>query len=363
MRVLQLIDSLEAGGAERMAVNLANALHDADVPVVLVASRASGVLQSQLHRKVPFYCLYKKSTFDFKAFKLLKSIIKDQNIEVIHAHSSSFFMASVLKRKIPHLQLVWHDHYGRSEMLAKRPKQVLKICAPYFDGIIAVNQKLADWSQAVLKNKRIKVFPNFVVMVNMSEPTTMLKGKVGKRLVCLANLRPQKDHLNLIKAFKVLSDTFPNWTLHLVGKDFEDTYSKRITISINQLKLQDQVFKYDSREDIAHILSQATIGVLSSESEGLPLALLEYGMAGLPVVATAVGDVSQVVKHKESGLLVPAGDTQALAKSLQSLIKEPELAKIYGSQLQKKVLDNYGRETAIQALLEFYKILSHATEL
>jgi glycosyltransferase involved in cell wall biosynthesis len=363
MRILQLIDSLEAGGAERMAVNLANALHAAGVPVVLVASRAAGVLQAQLHSEVPFYCLHKKSTLDIKAFKRLKGIVNTHEINLIHVHSSSFFMATWLKWRLPQLKLVWHDHYGHSDMLANRPKRMLNFCARYFDGIIAVNQQLANWSATILKHGHIKVLPNFVVMTDNMAPTTTLQGQAGKRLLCLANLRPQKDHLTLLKAFKIVNEVFPDWTLHLVGKDFKDAYSRELTNKIQELQLQHQVFTYGSREDISHILAQANIGVLSSESEGLPLALLEYGMAGLPVVATTVGDVPLVLSHRESGLLVPAGNAQALAMALQDLIEQPQLAETYGNQLKQSVQTAFSAQAATLQLIKFYKTLNHAAQL
>jgi glycosyltransferase involved in cell wall biosynthesis len=321
------------------------------------------VLQAQLHTEVPFYCLHKTSTLDIKAFKRLKSIVKSHRIDLIHAHSSSFFMATWLKWRLPQLKLVWHDHYGHSDMLANRPKRMLKICTPYFDGIIAVNQQLANWSATVLKHRHIKVLPNFVVMTNHNEPTTTLQGQSGKRLLCLANLRPQKDHLTLLKAFKIVSNAFPEWTLNLVGKDFKDSYSRELSNKIQELQLQYQVFTYGSREDITHILSQATIGVLGSASEGLPLALLEYGMAGLPVVATTVGDVPLVLSHRKSGLLVPSGNAQALAIALQDLIEQPQLAETYGNQLKQSVQTVFSPEAATMQLLKFYKTLNHATHL
>lgn len=363
MRILQLIDSLEAGGAERMAVNLANALHQAAVPVVLVASRAGGVLETQLHNDIFYYCLHKQCTLDIKAFKRLKAIVKTHEIDVIHAHSSSFFMATWLKWRLPHLKLVWHDHYGQSEHLAQRPARMLSYCSKWFNGIIAVNQQLADWSHQVLKHQYIKVLPNFVVMSPTETPTTMLQGTEGKRLLCLANLRPQKDHFNLIEAFRQVSLLHPGWTLHLVGKDFKDAYGEQVRQTVQEADVKTQVFIYGSCEDIGHILAQAQIGVLSSQSEGLPLALLEYGLAGLPVVATAVGDVPMVVTHLENGLLVPPKNAAALTTALNELITRPEVSQRYGEALQFVVQARYSAEASVAQILTFYKALDHATHV
>lgn len=360
MRVLQLIDSLEAGGAERMAVNLANALHAAEVPVVLVASRAGGVLQSQINQGVSYYCLHKRRTLDVKAFKHLHDIVIRHQITIIHAHSSSFFMGYLLKRRLPHLKLIWHDHYGHSEQLAQRKYKILKWCARAFDAVIAVNEHLAQWSSTVLKHPKVVVVANFVVEATGLQASTFLKGTAEKRIVCLANLRPQKDHFNLINAFNALAPAHEDWTLHLVGKNFEDAYSTNINRLIAELDLTARVFCYGSSEDIGHILQQARIGVLSSQSEGLPLALLEYGWYRLPVVATAVGDIPKVIQHKQEGLLVPAKDTPALTTALQTLMEQPDVAALYATELRHKIETQYTAKTVVGTLKTLYQATKNA---
>lgn len=360
MRVLQLIDSLEAGGAERMAVNLANALYEAGVGVVLVASRVGGILESQVGKAVPYYCLDKKSTLDVKAFMRLKAIIKTHGITIIHAHSSSFFMAYLAKLSHPKLRLIWHDHYGDSEHLKQRSFRILKFCSKRFDAVVAVNQKLADWSSGLLKHPKVIVLRNFVVPHTVGTPTTILSGLDGKRVVCLANLRPQKDHLTLIKAFKEVVQEQAEWTLHLIGKDFKDDYSASVYNMINALQLEENVFCYGSCSDISAILSQASIGVLSSQSEGLPLALLEYGLHELPVVATNVGDIPTVINHQEEGLIVPPNNEMALHEALMQMIIISEQAKNYALAFSHKVQIHYSSTAFVNQLNNLYMQLKDA---
>jgi hypothetical protein len=91
MKVLQLIDSLEAGGAERVAVNYANGLLDIVDASYLCATRAEGLLKGELNKDVGYLFLNKKTTLDSKAIKLLYQFIKDEKIQIVHAHGSSFF--------------------------------------------------------------------------------------------------------------------------------------------------------------------------------------------------------------------------------------------------------------------------------
>ena len=87
-------------------------------------------------------------------------------------------------------------------------------------------------------------------IINSLLKTTILHGELNKRIVCLANLRPDKDHINLLKAFKIIYIIHPDWSLHLVGKDFKDDYSTSIMNFIKKNELENHVFIYGSCADI-----------------------------------------------------------------------------------------------------------------
>ena len=100
MRIIQIIDSLEAGGAERMAVNYANALADRIVFSGLVVSRKQGALSNQVSNKVSYLFLNKKSSFDLKALFQLRKFVKQNRVEVVHAHGTSFFFYFSFKNDV-----------------------------------------------------------------------------------------------------------------------------------------------------------------------------------------------------------------------------------------------------------------------
>jgi glycosyltransferase involved in cell wall biosynthesis len=354
MRVLQLIDSLQIGGAERVAVNFANALVGKVDNSFLCATRAEGLLKETLLDEVGYLFLNKKSVFDFKAVLKLHKYIKVNKINIIHAHSTSFFLATIIKILNPKTVLIWHDHYGNSEFLNKRPKRILQLCAPFFNHVFSVNTRLESWAKEHLKTKSVNYLPNFADL-NHSNSITKLKGVEGKRIVCLANLRPQKDHINLLNAFREIAKKYHGWSLHLVGQDFNDAYSDLIKLFLKDNNLAEQVFMYRSCPDTLSILKQADMGVLSSKSEGLPLSLLEYGLAGLPVVATNVGDCHQVISNSNEGQLVPAQDVNALAKALLLYIEDSELRQKAGETLFKKVTNSFSKESIIESVLRIYK--------
>jgi glycosyltransferase involved in cell wall biosynthesis len=355
MKVLQLIDSLQPGGAERMAVNLANALSQAGQESFLVATRDSGPLEPLVLDSVPFLVLGKKNKWDLKAFWKLHKWVRFHKIEVIHAHSSSFFFGYVLKRINPVLRLIWHDHYGKSEDLSARPFAVLRRCSRYFDAIISVNHLLRDWALNQLQCRRVLYLPNFPWEHPEDTPQIELSGNPSMRLVCLANLRPQKDHLNLLNAFKEVSRNYPNATLHLLGKGNADAYQEEVMELIGSGELEN-VFYYGAQSGIPTLLRQCKIGILSSNSEGLPLALLEYGLAGLAVVTTDVGQCREVVNGY--GELVPPGESQALAEAILRTIRNFESNAHDSNAYRSHIEKHYSFEAVYPKLMDIY----HATD-
>lgn len=353
MRVLQIIDSLEAGGAERMAVNYANALTSYIAFSGLVTTRKQGPLLEQLNNQVPYLHLNKKNVFDIAAVFRLRDFVKNNSIDIVQAHSSSFFSAFLLKLICPSVKLIWHDHNGDSEFLNKRGRFVFRMTMPFFDGIIAVNRNLKNWSTEVLGFKNVIYLPNFSGVKKEFVPATILKGMSGKRIVLLANLRVQKDHFLVLEVARKIKEFYPGWSFHLIGKNFNDTYSLKIKNLISAYNLDEMFFLYGTRQDIGTILEQATIGILSSKSEGLPVALLEYGFCKIPVVVTDVGDVSKVVKNRENGFLVNSQNSELFYNALVELIDDDNLKIEFGHKLYKTVTENFSETIVIKKYLNW----------
>ncbi|WP_456378328.1 glycosyltransferase family 4 protein [Lutibacter sp.] len=353
--VIQLIDSLNSGGAEMMAVNIANGLAEKGVVSHICTTRLEGDLKSKIVNSVGYLFLNKKSALDFSAIKKLYNYIKLHNIQIIHAHSSSYFTAFLIKILIPTIKIVWQDHYGNSENLKNRNKFPLNGISKNFNSIISVNLVLKEWAKTYLKCKEVYFIPNFASFGTITSKITFLKGEENKKIVCLANLRPQKDHITLLKSFLIVHKKHLDWTLHIVGIDLKDKYSEKIKLYIKDNKLSNHVFLYGSCSDTRFILEQATIGVLSSKSEGLPVALLEYGLSKLPVVVTNVGECGKVVTNTVNGLVIEPNNKNELAKGVLKLIENSNLGIKYGKNLYNEIQLNYSKENYIKQLLSIYK--------
>ncbi len=354
MRVLQIIDSLNAGGAERMAVNYANALGDKIEFSGIVVTRKEGILQNQLSKKVSYYFLDKRKAIDFKSIQKMKAIIVQNNIDILHAHGTSFFTAFLVKLICFRVKIVFHEHNGDRSNQSFFKNLPLFVCIHFFAQILVVNKQIESWFHRI-GIKSASYFPNFASFESVDFEKTELKGQIGKRIVCLANLRNPKNHQVLLRAFHALDLKAQDWSLHFVGKNYQDEYAEKVVTLTNELKITDSVFLYNAKSDIENILSQANIGILCSTYEGFPVTLLEYGLAKLPVISSNVGFCSEVIIHDKTGLLFDPISFEDLASQLQKMINDSNLKSNLSEQLNKLVTSNFSKEKVIDNLITVYQ--------
>jgi glycosyltransferase involved in cell wall biosynthesis len=359
-RVLQIIDTLALGGAERVAINIANALSQRGAKSFLCATRESGPLEKALNNEVVLLKLDRKSTFDISAIFRLRRFISDNQISIIHAHSSSLFIATIVKILSPGVKLVWHDHYGNQHAVL-RNSLPYRMALRFADKVIAVNRLLKEWivDCCRVSEDRVRYIPNFAVLneaQNASASVAVeLPGIKGHRVVAVANLRRQKDHLTLIRAFSHVIAWDADTHLLLIGDVPDKELLDEVRALISQIGLEERVSILGSREDVGAILAQCDIGVISSVSEGLPLALLEYGFASLAVVSTDVGQCREVLVGGEMGRVVPSGDSEKLGEAIAELLEDSNLREELGRKFQEHVQKNYSEDAFMKALAEVYE--------
>ena len=360
IRVMQVVDSLDAGGAETVALNIANSLPVDRFASYLCATRRTGPLKARLASHVPLICLERKGRFDLNALRRMSQYIAAQGIQVLHAHGSSLFIAQLaslgLGRRGP--AIVWHDHYGRCEDDGR--SCWLYRTATRGAGVIAVNTRLARWSREKLHvpTDRVWYVPNWIEkpLFAGGAPLT-LPGQPGKRIALVANFRAQKDHVTLLRALVQVRESVPDVHLLVVGAPSEPGYAEHVHQQIRSLKLEKNVEILGYRQDVNAILSECDIGVLSSVSEGLPLALLEYGGASLPVVATDVGQCREVLENGQAGILVPPSSPDEMARALVGLLASQDRRAQLGAALHECVRSKHDPQVIIRQICQIYTSL------
>jgi glycosyltransferase involved in cell wall biosynthesis len=356
--VLHLTDTLEPGGTERVAVNLVNALPRDRFEVSICSTRRDGPLSALLGSDVKHLSLGRRHTVDVAAMLRLRTFIRTHEVRILHAHATALFTALGGSFGPPYPRVVWHDHCGHQQHAPRSPRPY-RLAARRVAGVISVNEYLADWARTELgvPGDRVWYVPNFV---SDQQPGALagLPGSPGTRLVCVANLRPQKAHVDLLNALAIVIRTTPAAHLLLVGREAEPAYAQDVRRTISELGLASHVTMLGERTDVASILRQCDIGVLSSIGEGFPLALVEYGLAGLAAVTTTVGQCAEVLDDGHAGILVPPGQPEALAGALSRLLASSATRVELGDRLRQRVSTRYGRDSVIERIAQVYDAVS-----
>ena len=213
----------------------------------------------------------------------------------------------------------------------------------YFNAIISVNKDLQSWGKKYLRTTENLYLPNFVTSGKLKKDQTNNKYKIG----CVSNLRKEKNHLLLLHAsdrIKVNLDL----EIHFIGRDQGDAYSEIIK---REFKKRNHVIFHESLGDPYAILSEMDLGVLVSKYEGMPMAILEYGAAGIPVIATNVGNCSELIGS--NGIIIPSDNLESLVKAIETYFKDSEKAESDAANFKKSIMSKFSSKVIIPQYLNF----------
>lgn len=354
--VMQITDSLAIGGLEQMAVNVANGLSSEHYHSHLCVTRNAGPLAKLVSENVKQIHLERTGRYDIGALWRLRNYIRKNQIQILHAHGTSLFVAAFASHFKPKPAVIWHDNFGRCST-EERSLWSYGRAAKKLRGVIAANQLLAEWAKnrLLIPSERVWYIPNFVCDPVFDGNVPSLPGEKGTRIVCVANLRPQKDHFNLVSAMKMVVRAVPKAHLLLVGNGSDKAHLEKIKETISSHRLNENISWLGPRTDIAALLRGCDVGVLGSMSEGLPLALIEYGMAELPSVATNVGQCAEVLDEGRAGILVPPSLPVALADAIVALLNSPEKRVALGCEFARRVRAAYGQAAVLKQICKVYE--------
>jgi glycosyltransferase involved in cell wall biosynthesis len=341
--VLQLITGLGVGGAERVVMELAGRMTKNGFPVIVVALDGSDSLLAQyMDVDFPIHQLNinKKNPFSIlKALFLLILLVHKNNVAVIHAHMFHGLLAGLVCRLArPKVKLIFTSHSFAGftairRWLIKRTKSLRAV------DIVFVKGQHED-----LNAKYTLVIPNGVA-VNLNEQPRQRHMTDKRVFLFVGRLEMPKNPLALIDAFSEMEHK--RCELWLAG---DGTLRKEIEQRILHLGLAARVKVLGVQNDIPSLLRLADCFVMSSSWEGLPLALLEAGAAGLPVVATPVGAIPGVLADGCGYLTTLAG----MPKILDSVIVNNIEAQECGILLRRKIFHYFNNENMLKLHCNIY---------
>ncbi len=353
MNVLQVLPELKSGGVERGTVDLAKYLKKLGHKAVVVS--AGGPLVGELtsagatHYALP---VHRKSPLAiFQSVKALTRIVRMEGIDVIHARSRVPALIAYLVSRTTQVPLVTtcHGFYSKHPLSSVMGWGKLVIVASHIIG-----KRMRD--DFGVSHQKIRLIPRGVNLDEFKydppsdgKPRDIVIGMVGR-------LTPIKGHGLFLKAMARVVRVFPNIKIQIIGDAPKAQYKEELMTLTRNLGLSHAVQFLGTRYDIPELLSKFTVLVAPSVGEeAFGRVVIEAGACGVPVVATRMGGLVDIIEDGKNGFLVPTDDPRILAEAVQRLLKEPELAKTMAAALREKVEKEYNLPLMFEKTLKVYE--------
>lgn len=278
--------------------------------------------------------------------------------DLVHTHSSKAgilgrLACRVLGIPVVHTAHGWAFHPVVPAARRRAYRFVERAVAPLARRVITVSE--ADHHLArrrwVVSSRRLRVVHNGLPDI----PTRAEPEAAPIRLVTVVRLEVPKDTRTLLQACARLPSEL-DWGLQIVGDGRERPELEALS---QRLGLTERASFLGFRSDVDALLAEASVFVLVSDREGLPISILEAMRVGLPTVATHVGGIPELVVHERTGLLVPPRDALALALALERYARNPELRQRHGAAARARFVASFTQDRMVDAILTVYEEALH----
>jgi len=359
---LHLTIGLQWGGAETLMAAIARRLDPSRFEVSVVALQGNGPIGEQLSATgFAVTPLYTSGGWDFRAVLRLKRLLAQSRPDIVHAHLLRANLLACLTRD-DHT-VVWHEH-GTGEWLNPAVRLLERRLMIQSDAVIAISNKVKDNLVQRVPGiaNRVTILPN-AIEINQQVSSSADRGKFIRKAWGLGETHQVigfvgrlddafKGISYLIKSVAILKPIMPLLNLIIVGEGRDRAALERLA---KTLGLKESVHFIGAHADLEQIYPGFNVLALPSLSEGFGIVLLQAMAASLPVVASRVGGIPEVVSDQETGFLVKPADPEALARALQSVLIDRNKAVQMGERGLKRVREFFNLDNIIPRLETIYE--------
>jgi glycosyltransferase involved in cell wall biosynthesis len=287
--------------------------------------------------------------------------VKPDLVHIGTAYNASFVKHSVMAclARMFFVPVIIQPHCSISKLLPENQKVwrkfalfILRQC----EGVIILSKEWTLLGHLIPKTK-IRYIPNAINVKpyeQLPRPRQTTNGKVN--ILYMGHITREKGIFDLIEASRTISKKNPRFVTDIVGECLIDEELCRMNEIINSNDLQEYIKIFGpeyGKKQIGRFAS-ADIFVLPSYHEGMPMSVIEAMAAGLPVVASNVGGIPDLIENEVTGKLIAPGDVQALSSSLIELIENPEKRSNWGIKGRQKAVQHFDVESRVAELVSFY---------
>lgn len=362
MSLFQIDAGKEWRGGQRQSLFLAKELKRKGLPFFFIVQPESPLHQKACEAELPVLPFKIRNEFDLPAILRLAWAMKRKKCLLVHfhdAHSAAVGSVAASLAKVPFRIITRRVDFPLKKNYFSRRKYMKNV-----DAIIAISEGVKKvLVEGGVDPENVEVISSGIDFSSFEEDSSALTSKdylhrefsfaVDDYLVgIVAHLADHKGHQYLIQATKILKQQAPKIKTIIVG---EGPLSMELNRQAKELDVEDIIFFLGFRKDIPKILSSLDLFVLSSHLEGMGSSILDAMASRLPVVATKVGGIPEVVINGETGLLVPPRNPSALARAILRLYSDKTLASRLGQKGYELVHRKFSAEAMAEKVVRLYE--------
>lgn len=365
LRIAFVMHVMQVAGAEILVQRIINTLGDAIEPIIICLDSVGELGQQLQNEGVDVVSLDRKPGRDWRLPGRMSKILRDRNVEIIHAHQYTPFFYSAIARMTGYrrgkLILTEHGRHFPDVVSVKRRLLNQYVLSRYATKVNAC----CHFSGVALeqldgfRRQKVDVIYNGIDTQHFRAPEDRhaIREKLGlqsdrKYIAMVARFHPIKDHTMLIKSFAQVAKENANADLLLIGDGEERERAERL---VEELNIRDRVQFWGIRHDVKQILQAVDIFALTSISEAASLTLLEAMACGRAVVTTNVGGNPEIVRDGTDGLLVGRGDSKECAQALLEILNDDGLADQLGQSARHRVVQKFDWRDNVAAFANLYQ--------
>jgi len=339
--ILFIINGLGIGGAETHLLRLSKALANKGYQVNILTISKDLTLLDRLDKRVNHINIpLRKSPGLIADIRKILKTVKQLEPDVIHAH---LFQANIISRLIkffyPSIRNINTTH--GSYLLNTRsynPYKIYRYTKKWVDFHTAVSQEVLQllWNNKSIEKSKSTYIPNGLFTKDYFNKKNKQTGKF--KWISVGRLHPVKNYDNLIKVFSEIKNKFPGFTLDIAGGGSE---KENLQTTIDTYQLNDNIKLLGSVNvnNVPELLSEYDAFVISSDSEGLPMVLLEAMASSLPVVSTDVGEIGNILSESKGGILIPPKNNDKLKEALLKMMSLTQEERINKGNYNRKFIE------------------------